>query len=203
MFCLIIYTSSSRSGSESPKKEDVLEFISEFKNDSNAETSDDEGIPDVIPDIDRFKRTKGSSPLDAKRLSLSSATVPSPSARPSGLSSGSSSINPTKGAADMKLSLVEKLKQRMRQGLDSGKLCHVRVYFYLIVYSYAHCTWFLNWKPVPLILGYSSIPGSMISVPIVFFFFRCMCMCVCVCVSVCVLGLYIFFSFKVKRARDQ
>ncbi|KAG0360184.1 hypothetical protein BG005_011329, partial [Podila minutissima] len=110
---------SSRSGSESPKKEDVLEFISEFKNDSNAETSDDEGIPDVIPDIDRFKRTKGSSPLDAKRLSLSSATVPSPSARPSGLSSGSSSINPTKGAADMKLSLVEKLKRRMRQGLDS------------------------------------------------------------------------------------
>ncbi|KAG0029070.1 hypothetical protein BGZ81_004152 [Podila clonocystis] len=111
---------SSRSGSESPKKEDTLEFISEFKNDSNAETSDDEGIPEVIPDSDRFKRTKmGASPLD-KRLSLSS--IPSPSGRPSGVSSGSSSINPTKAAADMKLSLVEKLKQRMRQGLDSVRL---------------------------------------------------------------------------------
>ncbi|KAG0082321.1 hypothetical protein BGZ92_011812 [Podila epicladia] len=62
---------SSRSGSESPNKEEKLEFISEFKNDSNAETSDDEGIPDVISDSDRFKRTKmGSSPLDAKRLSF-------------------------------------------------------------------------------------------------------------------------------------
>ncbi|KAG0332192.1 hypothetical protein BG000_010260 [Podila horticola] len=111
---------SSRSGSESPKKEDTLEFISEFKNDSNAETSEDDGIPDSIPDSDRFKRTKmGASPLNAKRLSSSSATVPSLSGRPSGVSSGSSTITPTKGVEDMKLSLVEKLKQRMRQGLES------------------------------------------------------------------------------------
>ncbi|KAG0038990.1 hypothetical protein BGZ82_010105 [Podila clonocystis] len=107
---------SSRSGSESPK-EDTLEFISEFKNDSNAETSDDEGVPEVIPDSDRFKRTKmGSSPQDKR---LSSSSIPSPPGRPWGVSSGSSSINPTKAVADMKLSLVEKLKQRMRQGLDS------------------------------------------------------------------------------------
>ncbi|KAF9372066.1 hypothetical protein CPB97_001493, partial [Podila verticillata] len=111
---------SSRSGSESPKKENSLEFISEFKNDSNAETSDDDrGIPDSIPDSDRFKRAKmGSSPLDAKKSQLSTTVVPLPG-RLSGVSS--SSINsPTKGAADMKLSLAEKLKQRMRQGLDQS-----------------------------------------------------------------------------------
>ncbi|KAF9382868.1 hypothetical protein CPC16_009164 [Podila verticillata] len=111
---------SSRSGSESPKKETSLEFISEFKNDSNAETSDDDrGIPDSIPDSDRFKRAKiGSSPLDAKKSQLSTTVVASPG-RLSGVSS--SSVNsPTKGAADMKLSLAEKLKQRMRQGLDQS-----------------------------------------------------------------------------------
>ncbi|KAF9405868.1 hypothetical protein BGZ94_003342 [Podila epigama] len=100
---------SDESGSRSPKKE-TQEYISEFRNDSAGEMSDhDVGILETMVDSDRSKRLKTTSSADSSKRQ----------AQPS--SSMALGNSPAKGsAADMKLSLVEKLKQRMRQGLDQS-----------------------------------------------------------------------------------
>lgn len=125
----------------------------------------------------------GASPLNAKRLSSSSATVPSLSGRPSGVSSGSSTITPTKGVEDMKLSLVEKLKQRMRQGLESGTSCHATIVFLNM------CACFLNWMaPHPVYPWRQLCPGFTIFFLSLRDSFVCV-LCVCVwavyCLSLC------------------
>ncbi|KAG0225095.1 hypothetical protein BGX31_007768 [Mortierella sp. GBA43] len=101
--------SSSRSGSESPKK-DKVEFIMEFEGESTAR--DEESWMDIEP-------SPPQSSTDATKSRSVSAkgaanTQHSHGAQASGRDSYSTGIESTK------MSLAEKLKQRMRQGLDQS-----------------------------------------------------------------------------------
>ncbi|KAG0338857.1 hypothetical protein BG004_007050 [Podila humilis] len=136
---------SSRSGSESPKNDEKVEFISEFKADSNAEeTSGEEDYgyhPETIPENTNERFSKKQAVLEPRKRtsitavgSLSSSTSSSlwPNSPTKATASISASISAGSGggsggggggggaAADMKMSLAEKLKQRMRQGLNQS-----------------------------------------------------------------------------------
>ncbi|KAG0292437.1 hypothetical protein BGZ97_005586, partial [Linnemannia gamsii] len=108
--------SSSRSGSESPSGEKV-EFIQEFKIGSPKQDKDSEGEYDYY---NMDMSVSSSSPLKSATSHSSAGTQVASTSR--------SSLPPTPSQAGQggidasKLSLVEKLKQRMRQGLEQSAL---------------------------------------------------------------------------------
>lgn len=106
--------SSSRSGSESPSG-DKVEFIQEFKIGSPKQDKDSGGEYDYydmdmpIPSASPLKRATSRSSAGTQVPSTSRNPLP-----PMSSQSGQGGIDASK------LSLVEKLKQRMRQGLEQS-----------------------------------------------------------------------------------
>jgi hypothetical protein len=103
--------SSSRSGSESPKK-DNMEFIMEFEGESAG------------GDEESWMEMEHSSPQGGNDSAKSRSVVTKTGAAPqqSHLPQTSERSSHLSGTAASKMSLTERLKQRMRQGMDqSGK----------------------------------------------------------------------------------
>lgn len=108
--------SSSRSGSESPSK-DKVEFIQEFKIGSPKQNIESGGDYDYY---DMDTSPSSSSPLKSATSRSTAITQGSSSTAPRNPSLPSSSQARQGGVDTSKMSLAEKLKYRMRQGLEQS-----------------------------------------------------------------------------------
>ncbi|KAF9928473.1 hypothetical protein BGZ67_006961 [Mortierella alpina] len=108
---------SSRSGSESPLM-DKVEFIVEFQSNTSGKGHDDE------PEMDHHSISAGmklddAAPSGSSVEAWDKATKKPPTVQHRDVSRTSKDLG-THGSSSLKMSLAEKLKQRMRQGLDQS-----------------------------------------------------------------------------------